>query len=180
MRPSFLRHSGVISFRSEKRIYGKLSSRFSKDIMRIYRSLKKDFFAQACSLIVKPLCGWLCHGFCQGNGRDSGPKGAYAHQYLDRRQKTKTLKPKAILSLKSPLTHWRGVRKVSPQARLERSSDSSPSCTMGKMQKKRSQAILERLGGILKFGCRGISNLRIRFHFPTRLTSNLRVKNGYF
>ena len=58
-------------------------------------------------------------------GRDSGPKGAYAHQYLDRENKTKTLKPKAILSLKSPLTHWRGVRKVSPQARLERSSDSS-------------------------------------------------------
>ena len=52
-------------------------------------------------------------------GRDSGPKGAYAHQYLDREHKTKTLKPKAILSLKSPLTHWRGVRKVSPQARLE-------------------------------------------------------------
>ena len=69
-------------------------------------------------------------------GRDSGPKGAYAHQYLDREDTNQDPKAEGdFVFLKSPLTHWRGVRKVSPQARLERSSDSSPSCTMGKMQK---------------------------------------------
>ena len=37
-------------------------------------------------------------------GRDSGPGEHMLHQYLDKKTQTKTLKPKAILSLKSPLT----------------------------------------------------------------------------
>ena len=112
-------------------------------------------------------------------GRDSGPKGAYAHQYLDRGQ-NQDPKAEGDFVFKIALDPLARCQEGKPAGAPGRSSDSSPSCTMGKMQKKRSQAILERLGGILKFGCRGISNLRIRFHFPTRLTSNLRVKNGYF
>ena len=68
-------------------------------------------------------------------GRDSGPKGAYAHQYLDRGHKTKTLKPKAILSFKIALDPLARCEEGKPAGAPERSSDSSPSCTMGKCKK---------------------------------------------
>ena len=69
-----------------------------KNVMRIYGKLKMSFLAQLCELIASHFVDGSAMGSVKVLGRDSGPKGAYAHQYLDRRHKTKTLKPKAILS----------------------------------------------------------------------------------
>ena len=98
VRPFVPSSLGVISFREAKSAFTENSLRgFQKDIMRIYRSLKKTFFCASLQLDRK---NRFADGSAMGSvkvmGRDSGLKGAYAHQYLDRGHKTKTLKPKAI------------------------------------------------------------------------------------
>lgn len=64
----------------------------------LHVSSAKKRNAQLCELIASHFADGSAIGSVKVMGRDSGPKGAYAHQCLDRGHKTKTLKPKAILS----------------------------------------------------------------------------------
>ena len=64
----------------------------------LHISLIEKRNTQLCELIASHFVDGSAMGAVKILGRDSGPKGAYAHQYLDSMHKTKTLMPKAILS----------------------------------------------------------------------------------
>ena len=94
-----IRVSRILQFRHPVLLVETSKYKRSKIInAHLHVSSAKKRNAQLCELIASHFVDGSAMGSVKVMGRDSGPKGAYAHQCLDRGHKTKTLKPKAILS----------------------------------------------------------------------------------